>query len=408
MAQMARTDSVLRRKAGRREQGEAEAQASLAQGAHTVPRALRRALARAGQNEIGLLLTVDDITEHAELSLAELLDLPEAGALLAVLEGPGDDLGLMAWSPQLVEGVVQQQTTGAVHPVLAQPRRPTRTDAAMSAGLVDRSMREFERLLSRGEELGWAGGYRYASFLEEPRTLGLLLEDIAYRSFVIEVTLGEGQRSGKVLLALPRSRQGAAGRPAAIGDSGHPAAGAGAGDAPGDPARDWQAAMEQVVMASPARLCAVLARPRVALSRVINWRPGDVFALPLARIDRVSLHAAGGRQVALGRLGQSRGFRALRLGDLAQGGEGGLPGGGAREVAPAQVAAEPGAMSGSCATHVADPLGVPAQAPLPAGGIAAGIAPADTAAAPSAAVPSGGDGPAASVPRLAPLPAGEG
>lgn len=276
------------------------------------PRALRRALARAAEADCGLALGTTEV-RGGEASLAELLERPEPMSLLAVLEGPGDRLGLLALGPQVLAGLIEQQTTGAVLAGEAPPRRPTRTDAAMCAGLIDRALAELEAGLAGLPELAWAGGYRYASFLDDPRPLGLLLEDVLYRLLDAEVELAGGLRRGPVLLALPadtRRRSPPAGLVAAPAEGGARAADSAAAT---PDAREWQAQMTRTVMASPATLEAVLCRFRLPLATALRWQPGDFVPLPGATLETVALEAPGGRRVGRARLGQSRGQRALRL-----------------------------------------------------------------------------------------------
>jgi flagellar motor switch protein FliM len=308
--------SVLRRKAaGGREAPSGPQDAPL-------PRALRRALARAAQSDCRLPLAAGEL-RHVQASLAELLELPEDMALLAVLEGPGERLGLMALGPAVISAVIEQHTTGTVSAGEGVPRRPTRTDAAMAAGLIDRALGELEAGL--GAEPGaaaaaaaaWAAGYRYASFLDEPRALGLLLEDIPYEVATATVDLASGARRGRVLLALPavphRSGPAASRRAMPATAEARAALAAARHMTRNDEGGElWQERMGRTVMASPAALEAVLCRLKLPLSAVLGWKPGDFVLLPGGALDRVALES-GGRAFARARLGQSRGCRALRL-----------------------------------------------------------------------------------------------
>lgn len=278
-------------------------------------RALRRGLARAAEADCGLPLAAGQLRLR-EVSLAELLELPEPMSLFAVLEGPGERLGLCAFAPEMLAAVIEQQTTGAVLPVAGTPRRPTRTDAAMCARLIDRTLAELEAGLAGTPDLAWAGGYRYASFLDDARPLGLLLEDIPYRVFAVTVGFASGARRGTVLLALPAepfTRRPGLVRPGAAAD---PAAAdaADAAEPPADPvAAAWAARMETAVLTSPAQLDGVIERLRVPLAAVLRWQTGDLVVLPNAALDAVTIEGAGGRTLARARLGQARGQRALRL-----------------------------------------------------------------------------------------------
>ena len=272
------------------------------------PRAMRRALARAAQADCGLALAATDV-RLVDISLAELLEVIEQHALLAVMEGPGERLGLLALGPSVLTGLIEHRTTGAVGTAEPTPRRPTRTDAAMCAGLIDRAMAELEAGLAATPDLGWAGGYRYASFLDDPRPLGLLLEDVPYQMLDVALELAGGVRQGRLLLALPRAtaRRGLALalRPDASG----------AAKAAGGDADAWRERMSRTVMSSPARLEAVLHRLRVPLNAALAWQPGDFILLPGAALDSVRLEGggAGGKSMGRARLGQSQGQRALRL-----------------------------------------------------------------------------------------------
>lgn len=315
--------SVLRRKAGAARTGprprpEAE-------------RALALALARAARDVLALPLEVQRI-EASRATLDELLEMPESLALFAVVEGPGEGLGLVMVTAPVLAGLIEVQTIGRVTAADPVPRRPTRTDAAMTAGLVDRLLQELERGLGEGADAAWAAGYRYASFLDDPRPLSLLLEETVYRVFRCEVALGAPPaKRGLLLLALPATaRAGAAPRrplapapdgndPTALREPGQEAA-----EAAAAASARWSKALEAAVMATPATLEAVLDRVAMPIASVLALRPGMVLALPTAALDRLALEGPGGRRLAEGRLGQTRGLRAVRL-TLAEAPSGAAP-----------------------------------------------------------------------------------
>ncbi len=277
--------------------GHARSSASIPAGA---AKALGLALGRAGQQVTGLGLVVDDV-RLCHMSLAEILELPEEQALLAVVEGPGDGLGFMSLSPAFLAAFIEVLTTGRIGRAEPTSRKPTRTDAAMAAGLVDSVLAELEIAMEGGADLTWAGGYRYASFLPDMRPMGLILDDQAYRVLVARLTLGGGARQGVVTLALPALAQA---KIVAAGSS---------LPAPAVDTGDWVGAMERAVMAAEADLLAVLHRMTLPLSAVLSFEPGMLVPLPLAALDRVAVEGPGGRRLAEGRLGQNRGNRALRL-----------------------------------------------------------------------------------------------
>ncbi|MGY6411311.1 MAG: FliM/FliN family flagellar motor switch protein [Alkalilacustris sp.] len=265
---------------------------------------MRRALARAAQADCGLALAATEV-RLVDISLAELLEVLEPHALLAVMEGPGERLGLMALSPAMLGSFIEHRTTGIVTSAELPTRRPTRTDAAMAADLIDRSMAELEAGLTGTPDLGWAGGYRYASFLDDPRPLGLLLEDVPYQMLEVTLDIASGARHGRLMLVLPRAthRRGLA--LPQRGDGRQPLSAAAETAA-------WRDRMTRNVMASPARLDAVLHRLRVPLNAALAWKPGDFVVLAGASVGSVRLES-GGKAMGRARLGQARGQRALRL-----------------------------------------------------------------------------------------------
>lgn len=282
-------NSAMRRKlAVRKPEGAQESAAD---------RSLRLALARAAQDEMVLPLEVSELTE-VRRSLSELLELPPERGLIAMLEGPGMALGIIVLAQPVLATMIEMQTMGRLSPTENAPRKPTRTDAAMVAGFIDRVLRGLEGGLEEEPEISWAGGFNYASFLADPRPLGLLLEDVPYRVFQIQVTLAGGARRGEVLLALPaegRARQKVAPVPDLAA------------------ARAFQADLAAQVQAVQSELGAVLHRVTVPLSAVMGLQVGDSVPLPMAALERVVLEGLDGRRLAEGRLGQNNGMRAVRL-----------------------------------------------------------------------------------------------
>ena len=75
------------------------------------------------------------------MALAELVDLPPDRALMLMLDqNGGDGLGLIVLSPAVLSGLVEMLTTGRVTAAPPPNRRPTRTDGAMLAALVDAAL----------------------------------------------------------------------------------------------------------------------------------------------------------------------------------------------------------------------------------------------------------------------------
>ena len=285
--------SLLRRKLDR-------APAPLPQGGAGAERCWRVVLARAARDTLALGMDVVGLTQ-SRASLAELLDMPPDRALIAVLEGPGDGLGLMAVSAPLLAAMTEMQTIGRVSASAPALRKPTRTDAAMVAGFVDAALAGLDASLVNDADLMWAGSFRYASFLEDPRPLGLLLEDAAYRVFLADITVEGGTRAGQILMALPAEGRGE--RPKSVI---HVVPEAMAGHA-------FTAELSARLDGAPCELQAVIHRITVPLSAVMAMNIGDILTLSLASIDRIGVQGLNGHPIAEGRLGQNRGMRAVRL-----------------------------------------------------------------------------------------------
>ncbi|WP_372841382.1 FliM/FliN family flagellar motor switch protein [Phaeovulum sp.] len=275
----------------------------------TVGRALSLALAKTAQEAMELPLRVAKL-EDRQLSLAELPEALAERALLAVLEGPREGLGLAAVAPSLLSVLIEMQMTGRLAPNAPPARRPTRTDAALVAGFLDKFLAQFEEMIAELPDVVWGGGFRYASYLDDPRPLGLLLEDAGFRVLQLELALGPGgMRKGELLLALPAQGRGPAPKARANVDGADAPITRGAEAA----AADWEAKMERAVLQTPAELEAVLCRLRLSLATVLGLAPGAELPIPLSALEELRLEGLGGKSVGRGKLGQNRGFRAVRV-----------------------------------------------------------------------------------------------
>ena len=288
---------VIRRKIDR-------ALAAQIEGAPGADRGWRLALARAARDAMGLDLDFRRMV-IARMSLAELLELPLDRALLALLDGPETGLGLIVLSAPVLSALIECQTVGRVSPRPAAVRKPTRTDAAMVAGVIDRALEELDLVLAEEADLVWAGGFRYASFLEDARPLGLLLEEESYRVLQAEVSLAGGAKVGEVILALPANGRGQ--RPQARLEAELALAGP-----------SFAEALGAQVRLTDCRLDAVMARLTLPLRQVMEMAVGDVLPLASAALETVALETLDGRRVSLCRLGQIRGMRAVRIVEAGQ------------------------------------------------------------------------------------------
>lgn len=261
--------------------------------------AVPRALLRAGEAAPALAAEAAGVAE-SRLSLPELLDLADPGALSAVLEGPGGTTGLAVLPSGFFSAVVEAATTGRVAAVPGPERRASRTDAALCAPVLDGFLAALGQELETHEDRVWAGGFRAVSWPEDPRQLALLLEDVTYRRLSVSLRLGMQGREAALTLAFP-------------------AAGRGTRPPPPPPVEDapapsgWQAGLEARLAPATVTLDAVLVRLSLPIATLADLAPGTVLPLGTAELGRIALVDADGRPVAEGRLGQSQGRRALRL-----------------------------------------------------------------------------------------------
>ncbi|MFC3058105.1 FliM/FliN family flagellar motor switch protein [Paenirhodobacter populi] len=265
-------------------------------------RAIGLAIAKAARDRLDLEIDVRSLTER-RASLAELPELIENMSLLLLIEGPAEAMGLVVLPGPTLSAIVEVQTTGRIARNPPPPRKPTRMDAAMTVDLVDAVLAGIETELARSGEAVWASGFRYASYLDDIRSIGLLMEDVSYRVWTMRLAIGpQAVREGGLLWIVPE--QGRA-KPAL------PPQRPAAAPVPPDDAT-WAQHLEQAVMGSQAALDAVLHRVSMPLSAVMALRPGVDIPLPPDALARLQLEADG-RAVATVRLGQRRGLRAVRL-----------------------------------------------------------------------------------------------
>lgn len=249
------------------------------------------ALARAAQDLARLPLTVQDVHQRAA-TLAEFVDMIPEHSMIALLDRDGGaGAAVLVLDPPLMTGLIEAFTTGKPGTSAVQPRRTTRTDAAILAPFLDASL----------DGAGQGEGWRYAAHLPEARPLGLLLDEGDYTLWRAELRLGTGERSGVLYLLRPA----------------HP-------PAPALPAPELPETTDDPVTRLgevEARMDAVLARSAMTLTQIMALAPGDILPLGGATLDSIRLTGVDGRAIGEGKLGQLRGMRALRLTDGIQAGQ---------------------------------------------------------------------------------------
>ncbi|MFN6924055.1 MAG: FliM/FliN family flagellar motor C-terminal domain-containing protein [Tabrizicola sp.] len=282
---------VIRRKIDRSRQPQAD-------GAPGADRGWRLALARAARDAMGLDLEFRRLTV-SRASLAEILEIAPERALIALLDGPRGGLGVLMLDPAVTAAFIEMQTLGRLQVQPTPPRKPTRVDAAMVAGVIDRALLGLDETLAEEADRIWAGGFRYASHLEDVRPLGLLLEEEAYRVLKAEVALGPAARPGEVILVLPALGRGE--RPAHVAEVDDTSA------------PQFTATLAAQVLQAGSCLDAVIGRLTLPIRQILDLKAGDVLAMPLSTLDGVALETLDGQSIARARLGQNRGMRAVKL-----------------------------------------------------------------------------------------------
>ncbi|MCC5988228.1 MAG: FliM/FliN family flagellar motor switch protein [Pararhodobacter sp.] len=319
---------VLRRKLARKRvqppaEGEGEAGASNPR-AHPFERALARACAAIG----GGLHASARLSAAREVGQAELLELVEPEGFLTLLAPAGaageDDApdeaaaGLLALDRGAFMALVEILTTGRLSASARPPRRATPTDDALLCDFVDGLLllrqQEFERQGSGAAGPSALAPWQRGRFVADARLLSVLLEEGAFTLEQLDITisLGREQRSGRLLLGLPV--------PAAAADVAGNDTGAGVGGgAPPAQQQEWQRRVEAMVMAVPTELRAVLGRVSLPLEEALQLVPDRCLTLPIGQLEEVRLESGDCRLLALARLGQYRGMRALRLTAMPEG-----------------------------------------------------------------------------------------
>lgn len=259
----------------------------------SLAKALRRALSRTADVLWDLAL----VTQSVSVEMLDQDGVVEAltpGDLLILLDGPDGALGLALIDRQVMTGLIEVQTIQQVTQMpLDAERLLTPTDAAMMAPLLDGALDRLAGNLEDHPLHGQLQGYRFGAMVEDARTVSLLLDDAAYRTFNAEIDLALGRRRGLLKLILPerKPRRGA--------------------DAP--PADDAPGPHEELLSRVPAKLNAVLTRVKLPLAKARDLKPGDLLPLPPDALERVEVTAGPGHLVARGRLGKMNGLRAVRL-----------------------------------------------------------------------------------------------
>ncbi|WP_424987790.1 FliM/FliN family flagellar motor switch protein [Microbulbifer sp. S227A] len=258
--------------------------------------ALRLGIARAAAKLFELAVSVIGIRQARADQDAVAGHLSD-DRLLILLDGPPGMTGALVIDRALMVALVQQQTMGRITATAPDERPFTATDAAMVAPLVDATLERAAKLAEVPADVQCLTGFRFGARVEDKRSAMLALDADAYRVFDLTLELDGGVLQGEMCLILPEPKP----QPDADKDV------VAAQDAP---------TLGHAIGIARADLVAVISRVRVPLAELSRMQPGDLLPLVQERLDRIELVSISGQKVAIGRLGQTGGLRALRLNEI--------------------------------------------------------------------------------------------
>lgn len=99
-----------------------------------------------------------------------------------MIDGPDSCRGLVALDPQGLAAFIEMLTIGQVSNRPAEPRKPTQTDAALIAPMVDSLLVDLSRSLKPAMENWWIRDFKYLERVEDYLDLGLLCQLSIFRS----------------------------------------------------------------------------------------------------------------------------------------------------------------------------------------------------------------------------------
>ena len=264
--------------------------------AMTPHRALRVAVNKGSQAVDGAGLRLVSYSEGMT-SLTEVgQTLDPAAALFRLASGP-DCLGLLAVDPAVVHAIVTVRMTGTLGEAELPTRPVTKIDGVVAQPVLARILAEFSVALSGLEAERYLAGQRLGDVLTDKRGALLELEDVPYRQFAGQISVGGALGSGRIAFVVPAS-------------AGSVAAPAGRHDA------DWQRKLEATVQTAEAQLEARLDPVLLGIPELRALSVGSEIMLPTEALNRIRILTLEGTTIAHGRLGQMSGNRAIRIGSV--------------------------------------------------------------------------------------------
>ncbi|WP_187791791.1 FliM/FliN family flagellar motor switch protein [Paracoccus amoyensis] len=245
------------------------------------------------------------------LTLAEMTEVLPEPSLLTIVQGVADAVGVVALCPEAVTALIEMQALGRITKRPVERRKLTRSDAMLCVEFVNALMAELATEMAGVEGFDGFSGYRYATYLDDPRPLALMLEDKPYRSLEFRLRLGATEtRDARIFLALPHVG-GEGDRREVARPEQQPAK-----QAPAVPPQssDHRAGFVATsVQDAPIEVIGVLCRRQITLKELRNLVPGQMLPLPRVNLSAAQIETIDGQVLAVGKFGEADGCHAIRL-----------------------------------------------------------------------------------------------
>lgn len=187
------------------------------------------------------------------------------------------------------------------------------------ADFVNRVMADLATEMAALDGFEGFAGYRYATYLDDPRPLALMLEDKTYRSLDFRLRLGGGEtRDAAILLALPQPvvpQQSVPKGPALLAAPDPADLDKARGSRAATPSSTPGETLYEAVQAAPVELLGILCRRRITLGELRSLVPGKMLSLPRVTLNEARIETPDGQLLACGKFGEADGCHAVRLHD---------------------------------------------------------------------------------------------
>ncbi len=218
-------------------------------------------------------------------------------SLVTTIEAEGGVIGAAVLSAQLVAMLIEVQTLGVAHGAPVTERAATPTDLMLAAPFLNAMLAALTTGLPQ-DCSGWAGATA-GRLIPDPTRLAALLDDRPRGLWTSELVLSRSERAASITLLLPEP----------VGQAQPTLA-----EAPSQAGDNWTGAMAEAVLGADQTVIAVLHRENLSLDMLEGFEVGQIITLTGAGLDDLRLETSERELIATGRLGQSSGVKAIRIG----------------------------------------------------------------------------------------------